>query len=46
VYTISPRRHGAITAWLAGTEVALYDRDGRPTSPAEGDGFRSRPDSG
>ena len=23
LYTINPRRHGAITAWLAGTEVGL-----------------------
>jgi predicted transcriptional regulator len=23
LYTIHPRRHGAITAWLAGTEVGL-----------------------
>jgi DNA-binding MarR family transcriptional regulator len=28
LYTINPGRHGAITAWLAGTDVGL-DRIGR-----------------
>jgi len=31
-YTINHWRHGAITAWLAGTEV------GRPSDGATGDG--------
>jgi DNA-binding transcriptional ArsR family regulator len=29
LYTLSPIRHGQITAWLAGTEIGL-DRDGEP----------------
>ena len=27
LYTINPRRHGAITAWLAGTEVGVPQAD-------------------
>jgi DNA-binding MarR family transcriptional regulator len=27
LYTIDPRRHGAITAWLAGTEVACLPEE-------------------
>jgi len=30
LYTINPRRHGAITAWLAGTEVGLAERESGP----------------
>ena len=32
LYTINPRRHGAITAWLAGTEVGIAGSD----SPVRG----------
>lgn len=30
LYAINPRRHGAITAWLAGTEVGLSERQSGP----------------
>lgn len=30
LYTINHRRHGAITAWLAGTEVGLAERASGP----------------
>ncbi|HEX2754810.1 MAG TPA: winged helix-turn-helix domain-containing protein [Candidatus Limnocylindrales bacterium] len=35
LYTINPRRHGAITAWLAGTEVGRESAQGdRPVREA------------
>jgi len=33
LYTVNPRRHGQITAWLAGTDV------GRPIDPAAAAGI-------
>jgi ArsR family transcriptional regulator, arsenate/arsenite/antimonite-responsive transcriptional repressor / arsenate reductase (thioredoxin) len=30
LYTINHRRHGAITAWLAGTDVGLAERESGP----------------
>ena len=30
LYTINHWRHGAITAWLAGTEVGLAERESGP----------------
>jgi len=36
VYSISPRRHGAITAWLAGTKIGIDDGLPPPsTEPAD-----------
>lgn len=35
LFSIEPRRHGVITAWLAGTEIGRQHRSGRrtPTRP-------------
>jgi hypothetical protein len=39
LFALEPRRHGVITAWLAGTEVgrpkARYDRSGAPLPTVE-----------
>lgn len=37
VYAIRPSRHGAITAWLAGTEIGLTGAANRPTTDARGE---------
>jgi predicted transcriptional regulator len=36
LYTINPRRHGAITAWLAGTEVGIVGSDVGLVKPEAG----------
>jgi DNA-binding transcriptional ArsR family regulator len=33
LYTINPRRHGAITAWLAGTDIGGRGAEADPTIP-------------
>ena len=34
LYTVNPREHGRITAWLAGTEIGIMARDGTPPTDA------------